>query len=220
MNKVNVLIVSKLDLYHGFNSDISALDSSILVKDGVNQLVTELRKNGVKGATIDRMAKQANMVKGNEENLDSLLAEAEVIFGSVLFPENMAARAPRLKWVHINNVGIDRYLAMDFFTNPNITVTNSRGGVAIPIAEHVLTFMLMLAKNAPRMLDNKREKVWERFVTLELRDRVIGIIGLGAIGSEIARLAKGVGMRVIATRRSATRREQGIDPHFPYQTEI
>lgn len=54
---------------------------------------------------------------------------------------------------------------------------------------------------------------------MELRDRTVGIIGLGAIGGEVARLAKGIGMKVIATRRSATRRESGVfgvDELYPY----
>jgi len=69
-------------------------------------------------------------------------------------------------------------------------VTNSRGATAIPIAEHALMLMFMLAKNAQRMIIDKEKKLWERFDSLELRDKTVGLIGLGAIGSEIARLAR------------------------------
>lgn len=148
------------------------------------------------------------MVQGADEDLDTLLQEAEVIFGGVLFPEKLLSRAPNLKWVHLSTVGIDLYANMDFWKG-NILVTNSSGGVALPIAEHTMMFIYMLAKNGPRIIDNKKNRLWERFVTLEIQGRTMGLIGMGAIGTEIARLAKGAGMMVIATRRSATRREPG-----------
>ncbi len=209
MDKVNVLVVSRTDLYAGYLEEIAAVDPRISIKDGVKSFVTELRSKGVKGANVDRLEQQAKLMKGAEEDLDSLLAEAEVILGGTMFPDNLLTRAPRLKWVHITSVGVDRHLSRDFFKG-DIMVTNSRGCTAIPIAEHVLTLMLMLAKNAPCLLENKRNRRWERFIAMELRDRVVGLIGLGAIGSEVARLTKGMGMKVIATRKSATRRESGL----------
>lgn len=201
--RVNVLIVSRIDLYSGFMDDIAAVDPRVSVKDGVRQFVAELREKGASGVMVDRLEKQANMVKGAEGNLDGLLSEAEVVFGNLFFPDRLVSRAPNLRWVHIANAGIDRYLSMDYFNAKGVAITNSRGCVAVPIAEHVLTFLLMLAKGAPRLMENKLKRRWERFTTLELRDRVVGLIGLGAIGAEIARLAKGIGMKVVATRKSA-----------------
>ncbi|MFC2060173.1 D-2-hydroxyacid dehydrogenase [Chloroflexota bacterium] len=217
MSRVNVLIVSKAGRYPGFLEEIAAVDPRVSVKHGVRQFVAELREKGIKGEQVDRLEKQAGLVKGVEGDLDDLLGEAEVIFGGSLFPDNLASRSPNLKWVHILNVGIDRYRSMDFFDS-NLIITNSRGCSSISIAEHVLAFMLMLAKDATRLVANKQKKQWERFTTLELRDRTVGLIGLGGIGTEIARLAKGFGMKVIATRRSAVRLEtdvSGVDELYP-----
>lgn len=222
MDKVNVLVAARLNLYPGYLEDIAAVDERISVKDGLASFVKDLRRRGKEGAYIDRLEKQAALggywqKVAAQEDLDTLLAEAEVIFGTIVFPDDLLLRAPRLKWVHIANVGVERYLATDMFKG-NMTVTNSRGALAIPIAEHVLTFMCMLAKNASRILSNQQNERWERFVTMELRDRVVGILGLGAIGNEVARLARGIGMKVIATRRSTTKRERsvlGVDEIFP-----
>lgn len=217
MKKVNVLIASRLDLHPGYLDEIAAVDPRVSVKDGLPALVAELKKKGVKGVNIDRLAAQAGPITSLKEDMDALLAEAEVILGTIMFPENMYKRALNLKWVHIANVGVDRFLSSELFEG-KATITNSRGGLATPIAEHVLAFMFMLAQNAPRLLANKEKRQWERFNTMELWERTVGVIGMGAIGSEIIRVTKGVGMRVVATRRSAIKREagkDGVDTVFP-----
>ncbi len=191
--------------------DIAAVDSHISVRDGAEQFVADLRRKGRTEPLIDRLEKEVGVgrVAGAKEDLDTLLAEAEVIFGTLLFPDDLLSRAPRLKWIHTSATGVEHCLPTGIFEG-DVTVTNSRGATALPIAEHVLAFMFMLARNAPRLLANKQNRRWERFYTLELNRRTVGIIGLGAIGGEVARLAKGIGMKVIATRRSATKRESGV----------
>lgn len=214
MDKFNVLVVSRLDLRPGFVAKIAAVDPRISVKDGMGQFVAELREKGRQGPLVDLLEGELKKVPGQQasetmEDLDTMLAQADAIFGIVLFPENLLQRALRLKWVHIGGTGIDLYLSTGIFDG-SITVTNSRGSLAIPIAEHVLAFMLMLARDAQRLLDNKRNRRWDTFLSLELRNRTVGLIGLGAIGSEVARLTKSLGMRVLATRLSATSRASGV----------
>jgi D-2-hydroxyacid dehydrogenase (NADP+) len=208
MEKVNVLIVSGTDLYPGALEKIAEISPRVSVKDGVRQFMAEQRRSGINWKQAERLEKDMSITKEGEEGLDALLAEAEVIFGRFTFSQDMLKKAPNLKWVHSTSVGIDS-ISTDF-VKTNIIVTNSRGVPAIPIAEQALMLMFMLAKNAQRLVINKEKKLWERFDTLELRDKTVGLIGLGAIGSEIARLAKGVGMQVIATKRSLVTREEGI----------
>ena len=207
MDKVNVLIVSGPDLYPGALEEITSVSSLVSVKNGIRQFVAEQRQKGNEWMHTERQQIDSSLYNG-DESLDSLLAEAEVIFGRFPLSQEMLERAPKLKWVHSSSVGVD-YMPMDF-TKAKVIVTNSRGVPAIPIAEHTMMFMFMLAKNAPRLVINKEQKVWERFQTLELCDKTLGLIGLGAIGSEIARLAKAVGMKVIATSRSVLKNEQGV----------
>lgn len=209
MDKVKVLIVSTLDLYPGYVEDITAVDPRVSVKNGIRQMVAELRSKGVTGIKVDRLENEAGLVPDTREDLDSMLAEAEVLFVTGFIPDNVLRRAPGLKWIHLTGAGIDEYAESGIFGS-KVLITNSKGTAAIPVAEYILAFMFMLAKSGMRLFANKQDKRWERFLSMELRDKVVGIIGLGHIGEELARLAKGIGMKVIATRRSVVKREAGV----------
>ncbi len=147
--------------------------------------------------------------------LDALLAEAEVIYGFRL-PQNVVTLAPKLKWVQVMSAGVNRLLDTDIVESP-VIVTNVSGIHATPIGEFVLGLMLMFVKQAPLCFQLKQEKQWRRFTPAVLRSRTVGIVGLGSIGREVARLAKAFGMRVLATRRSAKRvgRARYVDIMFP-----
>lgn len=84
-----------------------------------------------------------------------------------------------------------------------VTITNVSGLHATPIGEWVLSFFLMHAKQMPHALDLQRRASWERYGVTNVRGSTVAVIGLGAIGSEVARLSQAFGARVIATRRSA-----------------
>jgi phosphoglycerate dehydrogenase-like enzyme len=137
----------------------------------------------------------------SKEKLDALLAEAEVIFG-LRFPQNLIARAPKLKWVQTMSAGIDRFKNTDIWESP-VILTNVSGIHATPIGEFVLELMLMFVKGAPLCFRLKQKHEWKRYTPTVLRSKTVGIVGLGSIGREVARLSKAFGMRVIATRRSA-----------------
>jgi len=151
----------------------------------------------------------------SEEQLDTLLAEAEVIYG-IRLPKSVIARAPKLKWVQVTTAGVDMFLD-DEFRQSQVIMTTVSGIHATPIGEFVLELMLMFAKQAPLCFRLKQKRQWERFVPGVLRSKTVGIVGLGNIGREVARLAKAFGMRVVATRRSATRaaRARYVDTVLP-----
>jgi len=138
-----------------------------------------------------------------KEKLDDLLAEAEVILGLRL-PQNVITRAPKLKWIQAVGAGVNRFLDTEIVES-SVIMTNARGVQSTPIAEFTLGLMLMFVKQAPLCFQLKQEKQWRRFTPTVLRSKTVGIVGLGSIGREVARLAKAFGMRVLATRRSAKR---------------
>jgi D-2-hydroxyacid dehydrogenase (NADP+) len=149
------------------------------------------------------------------KQLDTLLAEAEVIYGFGL-PKSIIARAPKLKWVQMTSAGVERFID-DEFRQSSVIMTNVSGINAIPIAEFVLGLMLMFAKQALLCSELKQHKKWKPFAPGVLRSKTVGIVGLGSIGREVARLAKAFGMRVVATRRSArqSRRARYVDLLYP-----
>ncbi len=131
-----------------------------------------------------------------KEKLDVLLAETEVLVGFVP-PHGLLKRAPRLKWVQLMSAGADG-LAKSEIWQSGITITGVSGIHATPISEHVLGTMLMFAKNTMHSFRLKQKHQWQRFTPQLLRGQTVGILGLGHIGREVARLAKAFGMRVLA----------------------
>ena len=140
------------------------------------------------------------------DELDNVLADAEIVYGLRL-PRNLIARAPRLKWVQVSTAGVDRFLDDDFRRSP-VILTNASGIHATPIGEFVMEQMLMFAKNAAFCFELKQNKRWQRYEPSVLRGKTVGVVGLGNIGKEVARLSKAFGMRVVATRRSTPRAQR------------
>jgi phosphoglycerate dehydrogenase-like enzyme len=119
------------------------------------------------------------------------------------------AGAPKLRWVHTFSAGVDRHLpAMAQYER--VLLTNNRGTNDVPIAEHVIAMIFAAAKHVPEHLAAQGRHEWQRDTAhAEVRDATLVILGMGNIGSELARLAGGVGMRVIGIRRDASRRDSG-----------
>lgn len=115
------------------------------------------------------------------------------------------AGAPRIRWIHTPSAGVDNILVPEVLER-DILLTNSAGSNAIPIAEFTLMFMLGQAKRVRELAALTPENAWERAPQLrlsELAGRTALIIGLGHIGSAIARRAAAFEMRVIGSRRRA-----------------
>ncbi len=151
----------------------------------------------------------------SSEEFDSMLAQAEVIYG-FRTPRNLITRAPKLKWIQVMLAGVDHFLTDDIVRS-RVIVTNMSGVHASPVGEIAIALMLMCAKQAPFIFRSKNDSRWDRFIPVLLRSKTVGIVGLGSIGKEIARLSKSFGMRVIATRRSVKKvgRARNVDVLFP-----
>jgi phosphoglycerate dehydrogenase-like enzyme len=128
--------------------------------------------------------------------------DAEVIFTGWAGPLprlDLPVAAPRLRWVQLATVGFDR---VDPALSAGVSFTNIGDMSALPIAEWVVGCMLMFAKGWPTAFHAQREHAWRRYMPRELNGATAGIVGLGSIGGEVARLARGLGCRVIGMRRS------------------
>lgn len=143
-------------------------------------------------------------------NLARILAEAEVLFTSPVIPAEITGQAPNLRWVQLTSAGLDRLLDSEL-ARSGVTITTASGIHAVPIGEYVMAVMLAFAKGLPGAMRSQAERSWRPYLAEELHARTVGIVGLGAIGGYVARLAKADGMRVLAIRRSAQRRATGKD---------
>jgi phosphoglycerate dehydrogenase-like enzyme len=134
-------------------------------------------------------------------DIDAILKSVEVIIACRL-PRGIHARAPHLRWVQYIGAGLDHLMPADELRRANYVITNFSGVHAIPLAETVLTMMLTLVKSWSLFHEQQRRHIWQRHVIGELHGKTVGIIGLGRVGREIARVCSCMGMRVVAVRRS------------------
>ncbi len=129
-------------------------------------------------------------------------AEATIAYG---LPELPAlSKMPKLRWIQLASAGVPAALC-PIATAQKIRVTNLAGLYGPTIAEHALSMMLMLSRNLHIVLRNQASKTWDRSVAttmLDLAGKTLGIVGLGNIGQNIARLGQSMGMRVVGCRRT------------------
>ncbi len=107
---------------------------------------------------------------------------------------------PSLRWIHTTSAGVNG-LPEEVFTS-DILLTNSSGVHPNPISEHIFMYLLMFARDMTTSYPNQYDKKWDKnsLSTFELHGKTIGIIGLGRIGSETAKLAKAFDMNVLGVK--------------------
>jgi len=127
--------------------------------------------------------------------LAEAIGEAEVVYGFVE-PE-LFARAHRLRWIQSHATGVEKFL-YPAMRESEVILTNIRGVLAPPIAEHVMGMLLFLTRRLGIVQDQTREARWQTVPGVELSEETLLLVGLGAIGCEVARRAAGFGMRLIA----------------------
>lgn len=119
------------------------------------------------------------------------------IRSSVAFTEPVLAACPHLKVLSLWGTGTD-HVDLAAATRLGIAVTNTPAVSAIAMAEHALALMLSVARDIPRIDAKTKKGAWPRGFVTQLHGKTLGVIGLGAIGAQTARIARGIGMDVIA----------------------
>lgn len=128
--------------------------------------------------------------------------QSEILAGNELGITTDIFREPGLlRWVHLFQAGVDRILCPELIES-GITLTCAKGAHAVPIAEHTFAFMLAHVKELVRHRQAQRERIWDRHALGELYGKTLCVVGLGNIGSEVARRSACFGMHVVGTRRS------------------
>ena len=151
------------------------------------------------------------LVEGRDALRDALAAHPETdVLCSFYPPAETLILAPHLRWIALPSAGADHVIRAGLVQSNGPIVTTSNGIHATPIGEFALSLMLMWVRHWPRIVELQRTVTWpnhagwEALSGGELFGATLGIIGLGAIGRYVARLGRAFGMRVIATRRTAT----------------
>ena len=133
-------------------------------------------------------------------------AGAQVLIGYC--DEEILAAAPMLNWVQVFSSGVEHCLANPGMHQGNKLLTNGQRIGSPALAEHAIAMMMALARGLDVYHSNQLNGVWQRNIELgsgeflDLEGRTVLVVGLGGIGTQTAKRAHGLGMRVVATRGS------------------
>lgn len=132
------------------------------------------------------------------------VSQAEVVLTGMLSPEQFAA-AKNLKWIQVPYAGVNNLLKVDGIVDSPVILTNGAGVMAPGLADQIMGYIISFSRHLYEQFKFQQRKEWGRLggpkhPMRELAGQTLGIIGYGKIGSELAKRAKGFGMRVIATK--------------------
>jgi phosphoglycerate dehydrogenase-like enzyme len=136
----------------------------------------------------------------NREELIERIKEAEVVINIRAYTHlsgEVLTLCRNLRLISIWGTGTDN-VDLESARKLGITVTNTPGANALSVAEHTIAILLSLARQIPSLDREVRSGNWPRVEMVQLSGKVLGLFGLGAIGRHVARMAKGIGMEVIA----------------------
>lgn len=174
-----------------------------IAREGIERLSAEAKVDVITGLTasqlIERIGEYDALVVRSETKVTADVIEA----------------GRNLKVIGRAGVGVDN-IDVEAATVRGILVVNSPGGNTIAAAEHTIAMVLVLSRNIAQANASLHAGRWDRssFVGVEVLNKTIGIVGLGRIGSEVARRAQGLMMKVIAYDpflSSEVARKQGIE---------
>lgn len=125
--------------------------------------------------------------------------EALVVRSETKVPAEVIEAGKRLQVIGRAGIGVEN-IDLEAATRRGIVIVNAPAGNVVSTAEHTLALLLALARNIPQANSRLKSGEWQRkeFIGTEVRNKTLGIIGLGRVGSEVARMAKGLEMRLIA----------------------
>lgn len=155
------------------------------------------------------------------EAVPDALAEADVVLGWAVRPENFA-RAGRLRWIHLTAAGVGAAL-FPALIESDVMMTNGRGLHSVAMAEHAIGLMLSFARKLHLARDAQPQRRWTQselllesppFRTLE--GGTLVVVGFGRVGTEVAKRAAAFGLRVIALRRHPASPAHPADEQWPH----
>ncbi|QKS70151.1 D-2-hydroxyacid dehydrogenase [Paenalkalicoccus suaedae] len=132
------------------------------------------------------------------------LKDAEIIGGWHRDLPSMLEQAPNLTWIQTWSAGVDS-LPLDDLDRRGITVTSANGVHAYPISETIVGMMLSLTRKLHVYGRQQEQKEWHHAnLGMEMHEKTVAIVGLGAIGKETAKLCKAFSMKTIGVKRTVT----------------
>ncbi|MDA7434617.1 NAD(P)-binding domain-containing protein, partial [Synechococcus sp. AH-601-L23] len=166
--------------------------TKVLVSDPIDQAGLDI---------LNQVAQVDQQIGLSEDELVGVIGEYDglMIRSGTQVTAKVIAAASRLKIIGRAGVGVDN-VDVPAATQRGVLVVNSPEGNTIAAAEHALAMMLSLSRHVPQANAGMRAGKWDRkkYVGNELYKKTLGVVGLGKIGSHVAKVAQAMGMEVIA----------------------
>jgi phosphoglycerate dehydrogenase-like enzyme len=164
---------------------------------------------------------EVDVLQLDEAEVEGHLAQAEIMF-TISLRADQLAKARKLKWIHAPTAAVNQLLIPELVSS-DILVTNSTEVHGTVVAEHVLALIFALARKIPQSSILQQKRLWGQQVIWddpppprEIAGSILGLIGLGGIGREVAIRAAALGMRVLAVRQNVDKKTpEGVAEVFP-----
>jgi phosphoglycerate dehydrogenase-like enzyme len=171
---------------------------------------------------LEKLPEPVEVRVGNDpEFLKTHAPDADVILNGSHHGELLHAVFPsarRVKWIHVLSAGVDKIVFPELVQSP-VPLTNGRGVFKDSLAEFCMASILFFAKDLRRLVSSQEAGKWEQFDVAPIRGQVLGVVGYGEIGRETGRLARALGMKVVAVRRRSGLSLQDPDLERAYAPE-
>jgi phosphoglycerate dehydrogenase-like enzyme len=162
-------------------------------------------------ASLLHEAPKCELRQGDDDTIDpQWLREVDGVFTEEPLPDTLVQQMSNLRWLHVTRGGLSAYLT-PLVRARSIQVTGSKGIHGTVFSEFALACILALAKKLPECMAGQTKRRWQKLAPMELEGKTLGIVGLGIAGTALARKAKALGLRIIASKRTPTAKPDYID---------
>jgi phosphoglycerate dehydrogenase-like enzyme len=170
--------------------------SLLLWTDSPTPYIDAVGKAGLsERVTIDTLGRK-------DKPSDAQLAQTQVLLAAGV-PPGLLPAMPNLRWAQALTAGVETWLTLPDLP-PDLTLTCARGTHRESMPENILGALFHITKSYGAIVEDQKQSRWRQRVAIPLNGKTLGILGLGAVGQEVARLATALGMRVIGTKRRPT----------------
>ena len=173
-------------------------------------------------AQIKNIIPDWELITGKDKHIwQEHVMDAEIIAGwSTGLAEYCLHPHSKLKWLQSWSAGVDS-MPLDELNSRNIYLTSANGVHAYPISETIFALMLGLTRKIHTYVKNQQNKIWHHaHMGQEIHGKTIGIIGVGTIGKETAKIAKAFGMQVLGVRHSGIPAHNVDEMYTPNQLDL
>ncbi|WP_058307212.1 D-2-hydroxyacid dehydrogenase [Gracilibacillus massiliensis] len=154
----------------------------------------------------------------NNENLDDLKTAEVVLHWNKKSKDILLQENTNLRWIQVWSAGVNG-LPLEQLEQKDVFLTSANGVHAFPISETIFALMLSLTRKIHTYVRQQQQKQWDNAnLKLEMHQKTIGIIGVGEIGQETAKIAKAFGMKVLGVRHSG--KETAYVDHMYTQDQL